>query len=115
MPGFFFILDESLVRAFGRIKFKVRIIPKSSCYGIKFYVVTYPVTTYVLKLIFFSPGSIWFIVQPLMLNIKQWYGWLHPFLKHSQGPMVQYTSIGLHIDILTKRTLLYVALWYGYV
>jgi hypothetical protein len=34
-PGENLSLDESLIRAFGRMKFKVRIITKSARYGIK--------------------------------------------------------------------------------
>jgi len=37
-PGQQLSLDETLLRAFGRIKFKVRIISKSARYGIKIYV-----------------------------------------------------------------------------
>lgn len=51
VPGQALSLDESLIRAFGRIKFKVRIMSKSARYGIKLYVVTDAVTAYILDVI----------------------------------------------------------------
>ena len=53
-PGYALSLDESLIRTFGRIKFKVRIVTKSARYGIKVYVLTDAVTAYVLKVIFYT-------------------------------------------------------------
>ena len=53
-PGQALSLDESLIRAFGRIKFKVRIITKSARYGIKVYVITDAETSYVLNLKFYT-------------------------------------------------------------
>jgi DNA polymerase III epsilon subunit-like protein len=47
-------LDESLVRAFGRIKFKVRIITKSARYGIKIYVLADARTSYVLNVLVYT-------------------------------------------------------------
>jgi DNA polymerase III epsilon subunit-like protein len=54
IPGQALSLDESLIRAFGRIKFKVRIVTKSARYGIKMYVLTDAVTSYVLKIIMYT-------------------------------------------------------------
>ena len=53
-PGQQLSLDETLIRAFGRIKFKVRIITKSARYGIKIYVVTDAVTSFVLRVIIYT-------------------------------------------------------------
>ena len=53
-PGYALSLDETLLRSFGRIKFKVRIITKSARYGIKIYVITDALTAYVLKIIFYT-------------------------------------------------------------
>ena len=53
-PGAQLSLDESLIRAFGRIKFKVRIITKAARYGIKLYVLTDAETAYVLKVIVYT-------------------------------------------------------------
>ena len=53
-PGQKLRLDEPLIRAFGRIKFKVRIITKSARYGIKLYVVTDANTAFVLKVIVYT-------------------------------------------------------------
>lgn len=50
-PGQQLSLDETLIRAFGRIKFKVRIITKLARYGIKLYVITDAETAYVLCVI----------------------------------------------------------------
>jgi Transposase IS4/Exonuclease len=54
IPGQHLSLDETLIRAFGRIKFKVRIITKSAQYGIKLYVITDAVTAFVLKVIIYT-------------------------------------------------------------
>ena len=51
IPGQALSLDETLIRAFGRIRFKVRIISKSARYGIKLYVLTDAATAYVLRII----------------------------------------------------------------
>ena len=50
IPGSCLSLDESLLRAYGRIKFKVRIITKSARYGIKLFVLTDSDTAYVLQI-----------------------------------------------------------------
>lgn len=50
-------LDETLIRAFGRMKFKVRIITKAARYGIKVYVLTDARTAYVLRVIFYTGKS----------------------------------------------------------
>ena len=54
IPGQQLSLDETLLRAFGRIKFKVRIITKAARYGIKLYVITDAVTAYVLKTVIYT-------------------------------------------------------------
>ncbi len=54
IPGQMLSLDETLIRSFGRIKFKVRIISKSARYGIKLYVITDAVTAFVLKIIIYT-------------------------------------------------------------
>ena len=48
VPGQQLSLDETLIRAFGRIKFKVRIVTKAARYGIKKHVITDAATTFVL-------------------------------------------------------------------
>jgi DNA polymerase III epsilon subunit-like protein len=57
VPGRNLSLDETLLRAFGRIKFKVRIVTKSARYGIKLYVVTDAETAFVLKIIIYTGKS----------------------------------------------------------
>jgi hypothetical protein len=47
-------LDETLLRAFGRMKFKVRIITKAARYGIKLYVVTDARTAFVLGVLVYT-------------------------------------------------------------
>jgi Transposase IS4 len=54
VPGQQLSLDETLIRAFGRIKFKVRIITKAARYGIKVYVITCAQTAFVFKVIFYT-------------------------------------------------------------
>ena len=56
-PGQKLSLDESLIRAFGRIKFKVRIISKSARYGIKMYVITDSTTAFVLRVIVYTGSA----------------------------------------------------------
>jgi hypothetical protein len=53
-PGQQLSLDETLIRAFGRIKFKVRIVTKSARYGIKIYVVTDAVKAFVLRVLVYT-------------------------------------------------------------
>ena len=54
VPGQQLSLDETLLRAFGRMKFKVRIISKSARYGIKLYVGTDARTSFVLKVLVYT-------------------------------------------------------------
>jgi hypothetical protein len=50
-------LDVTLIRAFGRIKFKARIVTKAARYGIKLYVITDAVTAFVLKVVIYTGKS----------------------------------------------------------
>lgn len=61
-PGQQLSLDETLIRAFGRMKFKVRIVTKAARYGIKVYVVTDARTAFVLKVIFYTGRSTYYDV-----------------------------------------------------
>jgi hypothetical protein len=47
-------LDETLICAFGRIKFKVRIVTKAARYGIKIYVITDATTAIVLWVVIYT-------------------------------------------------------------
>lgn len=60
IPGQQLSLDETLLRAFGRIKFKVRIISKSARYGIKVYVLTDAVTAFVLRVLIYTGKSTYY-------------------------------------------------------
>jgi hypothetical protein len=64
VPGQALSLDESLIRAFGRIKFKVRIITKAARYGIKVYVLTDAVSAFVLKVIVYTGKTTYQINPP---------------------------------------------------
>jgi Transposase IS4 len=57
IPGQQLSLDETLIRAFGRIKFKVCIVTKAAQYRIKMYVITDAVTAYVLKVVIYTGKS----------------------------------------------------------
>lgn len=57
VPGQQLSLDETLIRAFGRIKFKVRIVTKAARYGIKLYVITDAVTAFVLRVVIYTGKS----------------------------------------------------------
>ncbi|CAJ1968104.1 unnamed protein product [Cylindrotheca closterium] len=50
-------LDESLIRAFGRIGFKVRVVTKAARYGIKLYVLTESTSGYVLNVEMYTGGA----------------------------------------------------------
>jgi Transposase IS4 len=54
VPGQQLSLDETLIRAFGRIKFKVRIVTKAARYGIKVYVITDAATAFVLRVVIYT-------------------------------------------------------------
>ena len=47
-------LDETLIRSFGRMKFKVRIVTKAARYGIKVYVITDAATSFVLRVLIYT-------------------------------------------------------------
>jgi hypothetical protein len=51
-------LDETLIQAFGRIKFKV--LTKVARYGIKLYVITDAVTAYILKVVIYTGKSTYY-------------------------------------------------------
>ena len=69
-PGQCLSLDESLIQAFGCIKFKVRIITKSAWYGIKVFVITDAETAFVLNLQFYT-GKKTYGVQGIGLQPKE--------------------------------------------
>ena len=70
VPGYALSLDESLIRCFGRLKFKVRIITKSARYGIKVYVIADAATAYVLKVIFYT-GKFTYHVEADSIAMKK--------------------------------------------
>lgn len=47
-------IDDTLLRAYGQIKFKVRIVTNSARYGIKLYVLADSKTRYIFNLIMYS-------------------------------------------------------------
>ena len=57
VPGQQLSLDETLIQAFGRIKFKVRIITKAARYGIKLYIITDATTAFVLRVVIYTGRS----------------------------------------------------------
>jgi hypothetical protein len=60
IPGQQLSLDETLIQAFGRIKFKVRFVTKAAWYGIKLYVITDAVTANVLKVVIYTGKSTYY-------------------------------------------------------
>ena len=60
VPGQQLSLDETLIRAFGRIKFKVRIVTKAARYGIKIYVITDAATAFVLRVLIYTGKSTYY-------------------------------------------------------
>jgi Transposase IS4 len=63
IPGKHLSLDESLIRAFGQIKFKVRIITKAARYGSKVYVITDADSTFVLMVLVYSGKTMFHVDQ----------------------------------------------------
>jgi Transposase IS4 len=57
VPGQQLSLDETLLRAFGGIKFKVRIVSKSARYGITVYVLTDARTAFILRVVVYTGKS----------------------------------------------------------
>jgi hypothetical protein len=57
IPGQQLSLDKTLIRTFGRIKFKVCIVTKAARYGIKLYVITDVATAFVLKAVMYTGKS----------------------------------------------------------
>jgi hypothetical protein len=51
------LLEETLIWALGRIKFKVHIVTKAARYGIKLYVITDAATAFVLKVVIYTGKS----------------------------------------------------------
>ena len=56
-PGRNLSVDETLLRAYGRISFKVRVVTKSARYGIKMYVCTDAVDEYILCTSMYTGGD----------------------------------------------------------
>jgi Transposase IS4 len=54
VPGQQLSLDETLIQAFGRIEFKVRIVTKAARYVIKIYVITDAATAFVLWVVIYT-------------------------------------------------------------
>jgi hypothetical protein len=69
LPGRELSLDETLIRAFGRIKFKVRIVTKAARYGIKVYVITDATTAFVLRVLIYTGKSTY--QNPLHLGLNE--------------------------------------------
>jgi hypothetical protein len=63
VPGQQLSLDETLIRAFGRIKFKVRIVTKAAGYGIKIYVITDATTAFVLWVVIDTSKTTYYVDQ----------------------------------------------------
>jgi hypothetical protein len=60
IPGQQLSLDETLIWAYSRIKFKVHVVTKAAGYGIKLYVITDAVTVYILKVVIHTGKSTYY-------------------------------------------------------
>ena len=66
-------LDETLIRAFGRIGFKVRIITKAARYGIKLYIITDTLSAFVHKFTMYEGNFIKDFRRSIVrIRIKIW-------------------------------------------
>ena len=83
IPGRQLSLDETLIRMFGRIKFKVRIISKAARYGIKMYVLTDAVTAFVLHVVIYTGKSTY--SESLNANEKKTVAVVKELCKSIQG------------------------------
>jgi hypothetical protein len=69
-PGQQLSLDETLICAFGQIKFNVRIVTKAARYGIKIYVITDAVTAFVLRVLIYTGRSTYGAVEDQEERLK---------------------------------------------
>ena len=101
IPGQQLSLDETLLRAFGRIKFKVRIITKAARYGIKLYVITDAVVIYTGKATYGSTDE-----QDKMKTVQVVEKLVEPFVGTHRTIYVDrfYTSVDL-LKSLHERNL----------
>jgi hypothetical protein len=83
VPGQQLSLDETLIRAFGRIKFKLMIVTKAAQYGIKIYVITDAATAFVLQVVIYTGKTTYYsnpdslqdrLVQGLNCLVKAFVG-----------------------------------------
>jgi DNA polymerase III epsilon subunit-like protein len=99
VPGQQLSLDETLIRAFGRIKFKVRIVTKAARYGIKIYVITDAATAYVLRVLIYTGKSTYGSTddQDKLKTVQVVEKLVEPFVGSYRTVYVDqfYTSIGL--------------------
>jgi Transposase IS4 len=109
-PGQQLSLDETLIRAFGRIKFKVRIVTKAARYGIKIYMITDAVTAFVLLVLIYTGRSTYGAVEDQEERLKTVQVVNHlvqPFVGTYRTIYVDrfYTSLELLKSLEEKKTL----------
>jgi hypothetical protein len=109
IPGQQLSLDETLIRAFGRIKFKVHIVTKAAWYRIKLYVITDAVTAYVLKVVIYTGKSTYYATsnqQDKKKTVQVVEQLVEPFVGTYQTIYVDrfYTSVDL-LKLLADRNL----------
>jgi hypothetical protein len=108
IPGQQLSLDETLIRAFGRIKLKVRIMTKAARYGIKLYVIIDAVSAFVLKVVIYTGKSTYNNLdqQEKKKTVQVVEQSVEPFVRTYPTIYVNrfYTSIDL-LKLLTNRQL----------
>jgi Transposase IS4 len=86
VPGQQLSLDKTLIRAFGRIKFKVHFVTNAARYRIKIYVITDAATAFVLRVVFYTGKSTYYAEVDAVVAKKtvqvvnrlvEWYKDLH--------------------------------------
>jgi hypothetical protein len=108
VPGQHLSLDETLLRAFGRIKFKVRIVTKAARYGIKIYIITDATTAFVLRVVINTGKTTYYVDQDSQADrlktVQIVNRLVEPFVGSHRTIYVDwYTSLGLLKSLAEKN------------
>jgi hypothetical protein len=110
VPGQQLSLDETLIRAFGKIKFKVRIVTKAARYGIKIYVITDATTAFVLWVLIYTSKTTYYVDQDSQADRQKTVQIVNPLVEPFVGSHQTiyvdwfYTSLDL-LKLLAEKNL----------
>jgi hypothetical protein len=109
VPGQQLSLDETLICAFGQIKFEVRIVTKATRYGIKIYVITVATTAFVLWVLIYTGKTTYYAdsesQQDWLKTVQIVNCLVEPFVGSHQTIYVDrfYTSLDLYSNNWQKK------------